>query len=98
MDSSNSTSGNTSLKVFLLIALASAPVSAWRVNFLSKERGVSPQPNSIMIGLSLDVPERTCMDFSWYSFRSPFSSKKSAWSAGSSTAEAMFILPVDPGF
>ena len=67
MDSSNSTSGNISLKVFLLIALASAPVSTWRVNFLSKERGVKPQPNSIMIGLSSDVPARICMDFSWYS-------------------------------
>ena len=38
------------------------------------------------------------MDFGLYSFRTPFSSKKSAWSAGSSTADAMFILPVDPGF
>ena len=47
------------MKVFLLIAFMSAPVSAWRVNFLSKEIGVSPQPNSIIIGLSSDVPERT---------------------------------------
>ena len=38
------------------------------------------------------------MDFGLYSFRTPFSSKKSAWSAGSLTADAMFILPVDPGF
>ena len=86
------------MKVFLLIAFMSAPVSAWRVNFLSKERGVSPQPNSIIIGLSSDVPERTYMDLGLYSFRTPFSSKKSAWSAGSSTVDAMFILPVDPGF
>ena len=38
------------------------------------------------------------MDFGWYSFRSPFSSKKSAWGAVSSTADAIFIFPVDPGF
>ena len=38
------------------------------------------------------------MDFGLYSFRIPFSSKKSAWSAGSSTDDAIFILPVDPGF
>ena len=62
------------------------------------EKGVRPQPYSIIIGLSLDVPARTLMDFSWYSFRSPFSSKKLAWTAGSLTADAMFILPVDPGF
>ena len=39
-DSSNSTSGNSWSKVFLLIAFASAPVSTCRVNFLSIERGV----------------------------------------------------------
>ena len=98
VDSSNSTSGNTALKVFLLIAFMSVPVSAWRTSFLSKERGVNPQPNSTMIGLSSDVPERTYMGFGWYSFGSPFSSKKSAWSAGSSIADAIFILPPEPGF
>ena len=98
MDSSNSTSGNTALKVFLLIAFMSAPVSAWRISFLSKERGVNPQSNSTMIGSSSGVLERTYMGFGWYSFGSPFSSKKSAWSAGSLTADAIFIFPPEPGF
>ena len=65
--------------VFLLIALVSAPVSAVKVSFLSKERGVQPQPNSIIIGLSVDLPERTFICFSWYSFRRPFSLKKSTY-------------------
>ena len=98
VDSSNSTSGNSSSKVFLLIALASAPVSAVRVSFLLKERGVKPQPNSIIIGLSVDLPERTFICFSWYSFRRPFSSKKSAFRGVSLTAVAMFILPAELEF
>ena len=40
VDSSHSTSGNSSSKVFLLMAFASAPVSVCRVSFLSKESGV----------------------------------------------------------
>ena len=63
VDSSNSTSGNSWSKVFLLIAFASAPVFTCRINFLSKERGVRPQPNSIIIGLSLEIPERTFIFF-----------------------------------
>ena len=99
VDFSNSTSGNRLSKVFLLIAFKSGPVSAIRVNFLSKERGVKPQPNSMKTGLSVEfLPDRTFICFSWYSFRRPFSSKKSAFRAVSLNADAIFILPVELEF
>ena len=69
-----------------------------RTSFLLKERGVRSQPNSIMIGLSVDLPERTFICFSWYFFGRPFSLKKSAFRAASLTAAATFILPVELEF
>ena len=97
VDSSNSTSGNSSSKVFMLIALASAPVSACRTSFLSKERSqATTKFNHYCLIIRCT---RKNIHLLWLVlFRSPFSLKKSAWIAGSLTADATFILPVELGF
>ena len=46
----------------------------------------------------MDVPERTFICFGLYSLGKPFSLKKSALRAASSTAVAIFILPVELEF
>ena len=88
------------MKVFLLIALAYLLLylPGESISYQKKEE-LDPQPNSIIIGLSSGC---TCREHSWISVGTLLEvlshRRNLAWTAGSLTADAIFILPVDPGF